>query len=229
VREPVFPRRFRRARGACATRGGVVPTTPLRAKVSICGKPSEIGGGRGLSNVEKSPIIIDDPDDVALPLCGEGTGEPSHVPNLSEILHEKGSSDMVQRLHLPRKIGRSDVKPRFERVPTGFFAVEEQAEKTIHIVRRLTLTRINELIEPNTFSIHMPSKSKPVKKKNAAAVALSQLGSSKGGKARASKLSPQRRSEIAQKGNQAWMKKTTREQRSQAARKAVFARWNKRK
>jgi len=49
---------------------------------------------------------------------------------------------------------------------------------------------------------------KPVKKKkNAAAVALSKLGASKGGIARAEKLSKQRRSEIA--------------------RKAVLARWNK--
>jgi ABC-type phosphate/phosphonate transport system ATPase subunit len=45
------------------------------------------------------------------------------------------------------------------------------------------------------------------KKKNPAAVALSRLGASKGGKARAAKLSPQRRLEIA--------------------RKAITARWSK--
>jgi len=45
------------------------------------------------------------------------------------------------------------------------------------------------------------------KKKNPAAVALSKLGASKGGKARARKLSAEERSEIA--------------------RKAVLARWNK--
>ncbi len=45
------------------------------------------------------------------------------------------------------------------------------------------------------------------KKKNPAAVALGKLGGSKGGKIRAKKLSPERRSEIA--------------------RKAAFARWGK--
>jgi len=49
-----------------------------------------------------------------------------------------------------------------------------------------------------------PSKTK---KKNPAAVALSKLGASKGGKVRAEKLSAKRRSEIA--------------------RNAVIARWNK--
>jgi hypothetical protein len=47
------------------------------------------------------------------------------------------------------------------------------------------------------------------KEKNPAAVALGRLGGLKGGKARAEKLSPKRRSEIA--------------------RNAVLARWNKRK
>ena len=46
-----------------------------------------------------------------------------------------------------------------------------------------------------------------VKKKNPAAVALGRLGGLKGGKARAKKLSPERRREIA--------------------RKAVLARWEK--
>ena len=53
----------------------------------------------------------------------------------------------------------------------------------------------------------MPKKTKS--KKNPAAVALSKLGASKGGVARAKKLSPEMRSEIA--------------------RKAVLARWEKRK
>ena len=43
----------------------------------------------------------------------------------------------------------------------------------------------------------MPSKSSIKKKKNPAAVALGRLGGAKGGKARAAKLSPQRRREIA--------------------------------
>jgi len=46
-----------------------------------------------------------------------------------------------------------------------------------------------------------------VKRKNPAAVALGKLGASKGGKARAAKLSPEQRSEIA--------------------RKAVLARWRR--
>ena len=57
----------------------------------------------------------------------------------------------------------------------------------------------------------MPKRSRkqPIKKKNPAAVALGRLGASKGGKARAAKLSSKRRSEIA--------------------RQAVLVRWNKRK
>jgi hypothetical protein len=53
------------------------------------------------------------------------------------------------------------------------------------------------------------SRKKTNQKKNPAAVALGRLGASKGGKARAKTLSAERRSEIA--------------------RNAVFARWNKRK
>jgi hypothetical protein len=53
------------------------------------------------------------------------------------------------------------------------------------------------------------SSNKVGKEKNPAAVALGRLGGLKGGKARAAKLSPKRRSEIA--------------------RNAVNARWNKRK
>jgi hypothetical protein len=44
---------------------------------------------------------------------------------------------------------------------------------------------------------------KPKRKKNTAAVALGRLGGKKGGKARAEKLSPSRRSEIAQRAAQA--------------------------
>jgi hypothetical protein len=46
------------------------------------------------------------------------------------------------------------------------------------------------------------------KKKNAAAVALGRLGGLKGGKARASVLTPERRSEIARRAVEArWRKK----------------------
>ena len=48
----------------------------------------------------------------------------------------------------------------------------------------------------------------PTKEKNPAAVALGRLGGLKGGKARAKKLSPERRKEIAKKAAQArWGKK----------------------
>ena len=51
------------------------------------------------------------------------------------------------------------------------------------------------------------TKEKPVKEKNPAAVSLGRLGGLKGGKARAKKLSPERRNEIAQKAAMArWAK-----------------------
>jgi hypothetical protein len=53
------------------------------------------------------------------------------------------------------------------------------------------------------------SRKQPNKKKNPAAVALGRLGGLKGGPARAAKLTP--------------------EQRSEFARRAVIARWSKRK
>ena len=49
---------------------------------------------------------------------------------------------------------------------------------------------------------------KPVQEKNAAAVELGRLGGKKGGKARAAKLTPAQRSEIARKAAQKrWKKK----------------------
>ena len=49
--------------------------------------------------------------------------------------------------------------------------------------------------------------------KNPAAVALGKLGASKGGKARAEKLSPERRKEIAKKAAEArWAKKRQQEE-----------------
>lgn len=49
---------------------------------------------------------------------------------------------------------------------------------------------------------------KPERKKNAAAVELGRRGGLKGGKARAEKLTPEQRSEIAKKAAQARWKKT---------------------
>ena len=68
-----------------------------------------------------------------------------------------------------------------------------------------------------------------MKNKNPAAVALSKLGASKGGVARAKKLSAERKSEIARKGSLARSKKLSAKRRSEIGRKAVTARWDKRK
>jgi hypothetical protein len=53
------------------------------------------------------------------------------------------------------------------------------------------------------------------KKKNPHAVALGKIGGSKGGKVRASKLSPERRSEIARKAVLARWAKRTKQEHSQ--------------
>ena len=67
------------------------------------------------------------------------------------------------------------------------------------------------------------------KEKNPHAVALGRLGGSKGGKARAEALAPERRTEIATKagkaGGTARAKNMTKEQRSEGSRKAALARW----
>ncbi len=52
-------------------------------------------------------------------------------------------------------------------------------------------------------SIVEQTTGQPVKEKNPAAVALGRLGGLKGGKARAEKLSPKKRKEIAQKAAKA--------------------------
>ena len=52
-----------------------------------------------------------------------------------------------------------------------------------------------------------PQKDKPTTDKNPAAVALGRLGGLKGGKARANKLTPEQRKEIAKKAaNSRWAK-----------------------
>jgi hypothetical protein len=64
---------------------------------------------------------------------------------------------------------------------------------------------------------------KPKTGKNPAAVALGRLGGLKGGKARAKKLSAERRSEIAHMAFLARMKKLSPKRRSEIARNAVMA------
>ena len=74
-----------------------------------------------------------------------------------------------------------------------------------HLVR---IAETDILLLPLTHST-MSTKAKNIKRKNPAAVDLSKLGASKGGIARAAKLSP--------------------EERSRIARQAVLARWKKTK
>lgn len=65
--------------------------------------------------------------------------------------------------------------------------------------------------DPNerTGQIVAQATGEPTKGKNPAAVALGRLGGLKGGKARAEKLSPKKRKEIAKKAAKArWGKKT---------------------
>jgi len=68
-------------------------------------------------------------------------------------------------------------------------------------------------------------------RKNPAAVALSKLGASKGGKARAASLTPEQRKRSASKagkvGGKARMKQMTAEQRSEIARLGGLARARK--
>jgi len=58
---------------------------------------------------------------------------------------------------------------------------------------------VNEIAFRVTQEATGEAPSEPEQKKNPAAVALGKLGGAKGGKARAAKLTPERRSEIAKK------------------------------
>jgi hypothetical protein len=83
---------------------------------------------------------------------------------------------------------------------------------------------------PSVYKKHMAKRSEKkqqVKKKNPAAVALAMLGASKGGKARAAKLSAKRRSEIARKAGAARITKISPERRKEIAQKAAAARMTK--
>jgi hypothetical protein len=72
-------------------------------------------------------------------------------------------------------------------------------------------TDVNQLakfiIDQATEEQTPPEPKPPEKEKNAAAVALGRLGGLKGGKARAEKLSPEERKEIAKKAAQTRWKK----------------------
>ena len=61
-----------------------------------------------------------------------------------------------------------------------------------------------------------------------AARLLSQLGASKGGRARAKSMTAEERRESASKAGKARLKTLTAEQRKEIARKAIAARWAKR-
>jgi len=56
-----------------------------------------------------------------------------------------------------------------------------------------------QIVQEATQEVKEKSTPTPAKEKNPAAVALGRLGGLKGGKARAAKLSPKRRREIARK------------------------------
>jgi hypothetical protein len=88
-----------------------------------------------------------------------------------------------------------------------------------------------ELILQFTLRLHHNDFAMPKtnKEKNLFAVALSKLGASKGGKARAAKLSAERRSEIAQQASLMRTKKLSARRRTEIARNAVAARWAKNK
>jgi hypothetical protein len=72
-------------------------------------------------------------------------------------------------------------------------------------------------------------KKKHSKEKNPIGVAFGMLGASKGGKARAKKLSPERRREIAKQAAAARMTTISAARRKEIARKAILARWSKAK
>lgn len=70
------------------------------------------------------------------------------------------------------------------------------------MIKKKTPSDINQLakfITDNVTEDKSIKETEPAKEKNPAAVALGRLGGLKGGKARAKKLSPERRKEIAQK------------------------------
>jgi hypothetical protein len=68
--------------------------------------------------------------------------------------------------------------------------------------------KITEAVAEPAVAAPVPDQQQPPHVKNAAAVALGRLGGVKGGKARAAKLSPKRRKEIAKKAARArWGKK----------------------
>lgn len=74
------------------------------------------------------------------------------------------------------------------------------------LARQIVEEAIGEQLTENPAQ--EPTITQPAKEKNPAAVALGRLGGLKGGKARAEKLSPEERKEIAKKAAQSrWVKK----------------------
>ena len=78
--------------------------------------------------------------------------------------------------------------------------------------RSSRLNREGDLEDPDVTAFRVIQEAtddagKPASVKNPAAVALGRLGGKKGGKARAAKLSPQERSEIARKAAEARWKR----------------------
>ena len=74
--------------------------------------------------------------------------------------------------------------------------------------RFFDINRLAKQIVDEATRKGLPAEPKPIKEKNPAAVVLGTLGGLKGGKARAEKLSPEQRKEIAQNAAQKrWSKK----------------------
>ncbi len=87
---------------------------------------------------------------------------------------------------------RSSKRPKREDANVTAFRVVQEA------------TREDEDdVQPDATPEPEPPEKEPDPEKNPAAVALGRLGGKKGGKARAEKLSPERRKEIARKAAQA--------------------------
>jgi hypothetical protein len=117
---------------------------------------------------------------------------------------EKSSCEVKERHHSTTLREFDECRPRFHAGTTGFFAVEDNTSCDFKTNGSQNIFLLHYKARTLYFSLMPPTLKK---KKNLAAVALGKLGGLKGGDARAKKLSAKRRSEIA--------------------RKAVLARWEK--
>jgi hypothetical protein len=119
---------------------------------------------------------------------------------------EKSSSSSEERHHSTSLTGFRQQRPRFHAGTTGFFAVEDNTSCDFKTNGSQNNFLLHYKARTLYFSLMPPTLKK---KKNPAAVALSKLGASKGGKARAKTLSARERSRIAKQAALArWSKET---------------------